>query len=118
MGAEYFDEQRRQMVAAIRANMAQVAAEIGKTTLDGRVLMAMAKIPRHEFVPVEIQQYAYLNMPVPIGFGLAELIDVSMKLRTWSLCLILASPGGPSVAQSQEIRWHIKKRPASQISQK
>jgi protein-L-isoaspartate(D-aspartate) O-methyltransferase len=68
MGAEYFDEQRRQMIAAIRASMAQVAAEIGKTALDERVLRAMAKIPRHEFVPVETQQYAYLNMPVPIGF--------------------------------------------------
>ena len=28
----------------------------------------MAKVPRHEFVPVEVQPYAYLNMPIPIGF--------------------------------------------------
>jgi protein-L-isoaspartate(D-aspartate) O-methyltransferase len=28
----------------------------------------MAKVPRHEFVPVEVQQYAYLNRPLPIGF--------------------------------------------------
>jgi protein-L-isoaspartate(D-aspartate) O-methyltransferase len=28
----------------------------------------MAKVPRHEFVPVEAQPYAYLNMPLPIGF--------------------------------------------------
>jgi protein-L-isoaspartate O-methyltransferase len=28
----------------------------------------MAKVPRHEFVPVEIQPYAYLNRPLPIGF--------------------------------------------------
>jgi protein-L-isoaspartate(D-aspartate) O-methyltransferase len=33
-----------------------------------RVLRAMAKVPRHEFVPVEVQSYAYLNQPIPIGF--------------------------------------------------
>ena len=38
------------------------------TALDERVLMAMAKVPRHEFVPVEVQSYAYLNRPIPIGF--------------------------------------------------
>jgi protein-L-isoaspartate(D-aspartate) O-methyltransferase len=43
-------------------------AEISKSALDSRVLQAMAKVPRHEFVPVEVQQYAYLNRPRPIGF--------------------------------------------------
>ena len=68
MSAEYFEEQRRQLIAAIRANTDQVAAQIGKAALDKRVLGAMAKVPRHEFVPVEAQPYAYLNMPLPIGF--------------------------------------------------
>ena len=68
MNAEYFEEQRRQMVAAIRAIADHLAAELGKTALDERVLRAMAKVPRHEFVPVEVQQYAYLNRPIPIGF--------------------------------------------------
>ena len=68
MSVDYFEEQRRQMVAAIRVSTDQVAAQIGKNALDSRVLRAMAKVPRHEFVPIEIQQYAYLNRPVPIGF--------------------------------------------------
>ena len=68
MSAEYFEEQRRQMIAAIRANTDQVAAQIGKAALDKRVLSAMAKVPRHEFVPVEVQPYAYQNTPLPIGF--------------------------------------------------
>jgi protein-L-isoaspartate(D-aspartate) O-methyltransferase len=45
-----------------------LVAEIGKTALDDRVLRAMAKVPRHEFVPIEVQPYAYLNRPLPIGF--------------------------------------------------
>ena len=68
MNANFFDEQRREMIAAIRAIAEHIAPEIGKTTLDERVLRAMTKVPRHEFVPIEVQHYAYLNRPIPIGF--------------------------------------------------
>jgi protein-L-isoaspartate(D-aspartate) O-methyltransferase len=68
MSLEFFEEQRREMVAAIRAITDHIAAQISKSALDERVLEAMAKVPRHEFVPVEVQQYAYLNRPLPIGF--------------------------------------------------
>jgi len=68
VNAKFFDEQRREMVAAIRAMAEHMAPQIGKTALDERVLRAMAKVPRHEFVPVEVHQYAYLNRPIPIGF--------------------------------------------------
>jgi protein-L-isoaspartate(D-aspartate) O-methyltransferase len=68
VNAKFFEEQRQEMVAAIRAIAEHIAAELGKTALDERVLKAMAKVPRHEFVPVEVQQYAYLNRPIPIGF--------------------------------------------------
>jgi protein-L-isoaspartate(D-aspartate) O-methyltransferase len=56
------------MIAAIRAIAEDASAEVGKPALDERVLRAMAKVPRHEFVPVEVQPYAYLNRPLPIGF--------------------------------------------------
>jgi len=69
MSVEYFDEQRRQLTAAIRAHTEQVATRIGKTALDKQVLRAMTKVPRHEFVPVEVQSCAYLDTPLPIGFG-------------------------------------------------
>src|SRR5208282_2702561 len=68
MSVAYFEEQRREMIAAIRAIAGHLVAEIGKTALDDRVLRAMAKVPRHEFVPIEVQPYAYMNRPLPIGF--------------------------------------------------
>ena len=68
MNVAYFEEQRREMIAAIRVIAEHLAAEIGKAVLDDRVLRAMAKVPRHEFVPLEVQPYAYLNRPLPIGF--------------------------------------------------
>src|SRR5262252_8334743 len=56
------------MIAAIRAIAEHIADELGKPALDERVLRAMAKVPRHEFVPIEVQSYAYLNRPISIGF--------------------------------------------------
>jgi protein-L-isoaspartate(D-aspartate) O-methyltransferase len=67
MSVAQFEGQRREMIAAIRVIAEHLVAEIGKATLDDRVLRAMAKVPRHEFVPFEVQQYAYLNRPLPIG---------------------------------------------------
>ena len=69
MNAKFFEEQRRGMVAAIRKIAEHIAAELGKTALDERVLRAMSKVPRHEFVPAEVQSCAYLDTPLPIGFG-------------------------------------------------
>ena len=68
MSVAYFEEQRREMIAAIRVVAEHLGDELGKTALDDRVLRAMAKVPRHEFVPLEVQPYAYLNRPLPIGF--------------------------------------------------
>jgi hypothetical protein len=68
MSVAYFEDQRREMIAAIRVIAKHLVAEIGKTALDDRVVRAMAKVPRHEFVPIEVQPYAYLNRPLPIGF--------------------------------------------------
>ncbi len=42
---------------------------IGKKALDTRVMEAMARVPRHEFVPGAARSYAYANGPVPIGHG-------------------------------------------------
>ncbi len=36
---------------------------------NARVMAAMGKVPRHEFVPVQWQSQAYLNRPLPIGHG-------------------------------------------------
>ena len=52
MSVAYFEQQRREMIAAIRVMAEHLVAEIGKTALDDRDLRAMAKVPRHEFVPM------------------------------------------------------------------
>ena len=54
--------------AAARARM--VADTIASRDVkDTRVLAAMRKVPRHDFVPANVQKRAYDDAPVPIGYG-------------------------------------------------
>jgi protein-L-isoaspartate(D-aspartate) O-methyltransferase len=68
MRAEDLEILREQMVAVIAAIAFEMRDAIGKSALDERVMTAMGKVPRHEFVPIEFQPYAYANIPLPIGF--------------------------------------------------
>src|SRR5947209_20494219 len=68
MSAEEFEVLRQRMLAEISAGTFLVQGSIGKAALDERVMMAMGQVPRHEFVPIELQPYAYANIPLPIGF--------------------------------------------------
>ena len=56
------------MLAVIAACAFALRDTIGKSAFDERVMTAMCKVPRHEFVPIEVQPYAYANIPLPIGF--------------------------------------------------
>jgi protein-L-isoaspartate(D-aspartate) O-methyltransferase len=63
-----FEGLRRQMLAEIATEAALTAAHTGKATFSERVMRVIGDTPRHEFVPVELQAYAYLNRPLPIGY--------------------------------------------------
>ena len=69
MRAEEFEAMRRRMLAEISAHAVQLRETIGKSAFDRQVMAAMEKVPRHEFVPIEFQAYAYADIPIPIGFG-------------------------------------------------
>src|SRR6266852_6217855 len=68
MSTESFGSLRRQMLAEVAAETIYVSARIGKAALAKPVMEAIGSVPRHEFVPVELQPYAYANTPLPIGF--------------------------------------------------
>ena len=68
MSDEEFSELRQRMLAVIAAKTIYSCARLGKATLGARVMAAMVKVPRHEFVPLELQCDAYADTPLPIGF--------------------------------------------------
>jgi protein-L-isoaspartate(D-aspartate) O-methyltransferase len=57
------------MVMIIARYAGLCVEEIGKDRLADRVMEAMARVPRHRFVPVELQEWAYEDTPLPIGCG-------------------------------------------------
>jgi protein-L-isoaspartate(D-aspartate) O-methyltransferase len=60
---------RRQMIAEVVADAVFLTPQLGKSAFDSRVIDVMGRIPRHEFVPVELQAYSYINSPLPVGYG-------------------------------------------------
>lgn len=68
MSDDLFKNLRAQMVAEIAAEAALTAGHTGISAFSERVMRVIGNMPRHEFVPVELQPYAYLNRPLPIGY--------------------------------------------------
>jgi protein-L-isoaspartate(D-aspartate) O-methyltransferase len=57
------------MLDEIAADAAATAPYTGRAAFSPRVMTAMAKVPRHEFVPADEARYAYINNALPIGHG-------------------------------------------------
>lgn len=62
-------ERHRQMLEDIDRTVRETAAWTGIERLSAPVRQALADVPRHEFVPGELGDHAYLNRPLPIGSG-------------------------------------------------
>lgn len=64
-----FIAERHALVTEINELAKATQAETGQGAFSARVMAAMGKVPRHRFVPPEVERYAYLNRPLPIGYG-------------------------------------------------
>ena len=73
----YFDLRRRMVEEQLR----------GRGIRDQRVLDAMSKIPRHEFVSDEFKSQAYEDHPIPIGEGqtISQPFIVAASLQALNL---------------------------------
>lgn len=60
---------RQIMLDDIARLVVETRSELGKSALDPKVMAAMAKVPRHQFVDRDDQTRAYKNRPLPIGGG-------------------------------------------------
>ncbi len=68
MAGNLLSAMQQQMVEIIADHAFLAREQIGKDELDARVIAVMEKVPRHEFVPVELVPYAYADQPLPIGY--------------------------------------------------
>jgi len=67
--ADDYTQARQRLVQEIEVDVRATSLYLDRQALDPRVMMAMGKVPRHEFVPLHERPYAYLNRPLPIGHG-------------------------------------------------
>ncbi|HYB11334.1 MAG TPA: protein-L-isoaspartate(D-aspartate) O-methyltransferase [Alphaproteobacteria bacterium] len=64
-----FTALRAIMVQEILAHAQFAREQIGKDQLDRAVIDALGRVPRHDFVPAQLREYAYADSPLPIGYG-------------------------------------------------
>lgn len=67
--ADEYTAARQQLVQIIEDDVRNTSLYLDKEALDTRVMIAMGKVLRHEFVPSAEKRSAYLNRPLPIGYG-------------------------------------------------
>ena len=67
--ADEYTQARQLLVNVIEQDVRDTSLYLDKEALDARVMMAMGKVPRHEFVPAAQMPMAYSNRPLAIGYG-------------------------------------------------
>ena len=67
--ADEFAKRRHALIQEIEQAVRETSLYLDKEELDARVMQALRRVPRHEFVPHESRDYAYHNRPLPIGHG-------------------------------------------------
>lgn len=81
---------------------------------DPRVLAAMREVPRHTFVPEDMEPFAYDDSALPIGHGqtisqpyIVALMTQSIRLRPDSRVLEVGTGSGYQAAVCAEITPHV-----------
>lgn len=63
------EKELRRLLERVIAETRETGDLTGCPVLSERVLGALRAVPRHHFVPVERREWAYADMPLPIGLG-------------------------------------------------
>ncbi len=105
---------RQQMVAQIAAHTIFLTGRLGKAALDRRILDVMGRVPRHEFVRLELRPLAYADMPLPSGYGktisqpfIVALMTDLLDLQPTDIVLEVGTGLGYQTAILAELAQHV-----------
>ncbi len=98
-----------------RMRAAMVEAQIRRRGIgDPRVLAALARVPRHEFVPENLRAMAYDDTPLPIGGGqtisqpyMVALMTEALGLQGGEKVLEVGTGSGYQAAVLAELGCHV-----------
>jgi protein-L-isoaspartate(D-aspartate) O-methyltransferase len=111
---EDYESMRNIMVTEVADMVVDTRDYIGTDRLDNRVMDAIKKVPRHEFVPDIYKPYAYENRPLPIGerqtisqpYIVALMTDLA-QLGPDSVVLEVGTGSGYQAAVLAELVAHV-----------
>lgn len=69
IASDQYKKARAKLIKEVKEQVEETDIYTDKSKLDPRVMQALEKVPRHEFVPERHRKKAYRNRPLPIGFG-------------------------------------------------
>ena len=105
-----FDAARRKMVQDVLSDTAVTSSYSGSSALSPEVFAAMGKVERHRFVPADLAALAYLNRPLPIGYGqtisqpfIVALMTELMKVKAGDRVLEIGTGSGYQAVVLAEI---------------
>lgn len=108
--ADAYLKARKALIQKIEQDVIETRMYIGKTAFDERVMQAMEKVPRHEFVPIRHRDSAYRNQPLPIGHGqtisqpyIVALMTDLMELKSSDKALEVGTGSGYQAAIMAEL---------------
>jgi protein-L-isoaspartate(D-aspartate) O-methyltransferase len=114
MAEDSIEDRRRRMLAEVVAEAALTAGHTGRAAFSERVLRVVGSVPRHEFVPIELQPYAYLNRPLPIGYEktvsqpfIVALMTDLLELEEGDAVLEIGAGAGYQAAVLAELARHV-----------
>lgn len=68
-GDDPYREARLALAAEVKSELEEIVEDKDLAISHERVLAALEKVPRHEFVPDHLVRYSYRNRPLEIGHG-------------------------------------------------
>jgi len=111
---EEYAQARQQLVETIEQDVRDTSLYLDKEALDPRVMKAIARVPRHEFVPAALRRFAYANRPLPIGYGqtisqpyIVALMSDLVKLKAGDTVLELGTGSGYQAAILAELAGQV-----------
>ena len=114
LAGDEYAQARQQLVEAIEQDVRDTSLYLDKEALDPRVMAAIARVPRHEFVPAAQRRHAYDNRPLSIGHGqtisqpyIVALMSDLIKPQPGDSVLELGTGSGYQAAMLAELTGHV-----------
>jgi protein-L-isoaspartate(D-aspartate) O-methyltransferase len=111
---DLFTAERTRLVEEIIEEVRRTAKHTGRGELDPRVIAALARVPRHEFVPPDMIMSAYVNRPLGIGHGqtisqpfIVALMSDLLELRGDERVLEIGTGSGYQAAMLAELAREV-----------